>query len=103
MDDMVNVPRVMVEDPQITPRAMRVYVYLLALDPTAFFDIEDAKTHTGMGEGTVRKALRELRTLGWVTRIERREPEYQQILGVHYLACKTPLHPYMRDFEVSIE
>lgn len=91
MDNFTMVGNDFARDPAVTPRAARLYLYLMSHAVGWKLSVKAAQNATGMGRGTVYAAINDLRKLGYMRRIVRKD-ESGQFTGTDYdvLAVQLP-------------
>ena len=100
MDFFVMITNDFVRDPTITPRAARLYIYLASHSDTWKLYVKAIQNATGMGRGTIYKALDDLRTAGYVQRT-RLFDEAGKFNGYDYRVLSYPLPEEERDKDIS--
>lgn len=71
-------------DPNITPRAAKVYIYLISHREGWKISVKSVSKATGMGKNTVAAALRDLEGAGFIER-RRIKDEFGKFTGTEYL------------------
>ena len=96
IDNFTMVGNSFARDPQVTPRACRLYVYLMSHAAGWKLSVKAAQNATGMGRGTVYSAINDLRKLGYVRRIDLKN-ENGHFSGTQYQVMAHPLPEHERD------
>lgn len=82
-DDMIKVPKALIEDKTLSSRAKFIFVLILAMkddDPS----MGKLPLLSGLNYGTVLKYLKELELAGWIERKTIRD-ERKRIAGIEYI------------------
>ena len=82
-DDMVRVPRTLIEDKTLSSRAKFIFILILAMKEDEP-NIRKLPKLSGLNYGTVLKYLKELELAGWIERKTIRD-ERKRIAGVEYV------------------
>lgn len=96
LDNFTMIANLFARDPNVTPRACRLYVYLMSHATGWKVSVKAAQNATGMGRGTVYAAINDLRKLGYIRRIDRKD-ENGQFSGNSYKVLGYPLPEHERD------
>lgn len=96
LDNFTMIANFFARDPNVTPRACRLYVYLMSHATGWKVSVKAAQNATGMGRGTVYAAINDLRKLGYIRRIDLKD-ENGQFSGNSYKVLGYPLPEHERD------
>lgn len=96
IDNFTMVGNLFTRDPNVTPRAARLYIYLMSHATGWKLSIKAAQNATGMGRGTVYSAINDLRKLGYIRRIDMKN-ENGHFSGTQYQVLAHPLPEHERD------
>ena len=96
LDNFTMIANLFARDPNVTPRACRLYVYLMSHATGWKVSVKAAQNATGMGRGTVYAAISDLRKLGYLQRIDLKD-ENGQFSGNEYEVLSYPLPEHERD------
>lgn len=96
IDNFTMVGNDFARNPAVTPRAARLYLYLMSHAVGWKLSVKAAQNATGMGRGTVYAAINDLRKLGYVRRIVLKD-ESGQFTGTDYDVLAVPLAEDERD------
>lgn len=96
IDNFTMVGNDFARNPAVTPRAARLYLYLMSHAVGWKLSVKAAQNATGMGRGTVYAAINDLRKLGYVRRIVLKD-ESGQFIGTNYDVLAVPLAEDERD------
>lgn len=96
LDNFTMIANVFTRDPNVTPRACRLYVYLMSHATGWKVSVKAAQNATGMGRGTVYAAINDLRKLGYIRRIDLKD-ENGRFSGNSYKVLGYPLPEHERD------
>ena len=95
-DNFTMIANVFARNPEVSPRAARLFIYLASHNSGWRLSITAAMNATGMGRGQVFSALNDLRRLGYVTRRQLVD-ENDRFAGTEYQIFDLPLPEEERD------
>lgn len=95
-DNFTAVTNDFTRNPEVTPRAARLYIYLMSHAVGWKLSVKAAQNATGMGRGTVYSAINDLRKLGYVQRVDLKD-ENGYFSGTQYQVLAYPLPEDERD------
>lgn len=95
-DNFTIIANEFARDPEVTPRAARLFIYLASHSTGWKLSVTATMNATGMGRGTVFKALNDLRALGYVKRYQAVD-ENDRFAGTEYQIFDLPLPEHQRD------